>query len=184
MSELSSVQARPVGRPCSTCSHPRRTEIETDLLSGALVSRVSSEFGGLSIAGLRRHRDRHMTTTAAQLYAAGLDPVDLVVRLAEIAERLHDAAEAAEQAGRVADMVRASDGQRRAIQSLLDHGVKHEEPLAMAEAYRVVARAVFVAARTNPEVAEAVAAVLDRADQPQHARDLREQFSETKGLTT
>jgi len=176
---MTELQPRNVGRPCATCEHSRRAAIEADMLSGdRIISSVSSEYG-ISIAALRRHRAQHMSWTADDIRQAGLDPVDLVVRLGEIAERLQDAAEAAEEAGRVSDMVRASDGQRRAIQTLLDQGVKSEDLVARLDRSWAYLRAVARLARRDAVVGEAVAAELEAAGRVRDAQALRELFPET-----
>lgn len=124
-----------------------------------------------------------MLVTGDDLAGAGLEGVALVVKLAEIAERLEDAAAAAEQAGRVSDMVRATDGQRRALEALLDHGVKHEETIARLDIADAVTKAVGRLARLRPDVAEAIAAELDASDRRAAAAELRVLIHEPRGLT-
>ncbi len=174
---------RPVGRPCSVCGSDQRQGIEQALADGESISRVSRAFA-VGRDSLRRHLLRHMDYDAATAAAQGLDPSSMALRIQAVAQRARETAEEAQEAGRNVDVLRAGDAELRALAMLAAMGISHERPLAEYEAFRAVARAVFVVARTNPEIAEAVAAVLDDLDQPQHARDLREQFSETRGLTT
>jgi hypothetical protein len=51
------------GRPCSVCSHPERREIELQIVAGATLQAVSTEFG-MSPNSVMRHRDNHMTGIA------------------------------------------------------------------------------------------------------------------------
>lgn len=174
---------RSVGRPCSVCGSDQRQGIEQALADGDSISRVSRAFA-VGRDSLRRHLTRHMDYDAATAAAQGLDPSSMALRIQAVAQRARDTAEEAQEAGHTIAVLRAGDAELRALAMLAAMEISHERPLVEYEAFRAVSRAVFIAARTNPEVAEAVAAVLDQTDQEQHARGLREQFSETtKGLT-
>lgn len=172
-----------MGRPCSVCGSEQRQGIEQALADGESISRVSRAFA-TGRDSLRRHLINHMDYDAATAAAHGLDPSSMALRVQAVAERARETAEEAQEAGRIVDVLRAGDAELRALAMLAAMGITHEKPLVEYDAFRAVSRAVFIASRTHPEVAEAVAAVLDQTDHEHHARDLREQFSETRGLTT
>ncbi len=160
-----------VGRPCSTCAHLDRAAIESAIL-GDTLSAVSARFE-ISISSLRRHRDNHMRASADALDAAGLTSADIVTRIAEIADRLTDAADAAEDAGRHADHVRAADGARRAWESLLALGVTHEDDVTALDLEAASRRVLARLAHRDPKLAELFAVEFDRLDRRALARDLR-----------
>lgn len=162
-----------VGRPCSTCSHPERSEIENLLLSrDATISTLSSDFG-ISIASLRRHLRHHIALSADEIADAGLSGVEIITRLADAAERLQDAADAAEERGRTADMVRALDAQRRVLLSLFDLGVQHEDVPLLLERSRSLSFAVVRASKADPALGECIALELDAYGHTTDANALR-----------
>lgn len=174
------LQHRPTGRHCRTCEHPQRSEIEAALLSGeVLISSVSSEHG-LSIAGLRRHLRAHVVVHDETIHDLGLEPVDVIVRMSRLADRLEDAAQRAEERNDVNGLVRATDALRRIDRDLmLIAGVRHETvPLALAK-MRAQNVAVARLLRRVPEMVEPLAIELERIDHRALADGIREQFSET-----
>ena len=143
------------------------------MLEGDPISSVSAEFG-VSISSLRRHRDTHLLVSVAEVEAAGLLPVEILTRLHGVADRLHEAADAAEQAGRTADLIRAADAERRALVSILDvSGVTHEQVLHDLALGNNVTRAIVRLSRHRPDLAELVADELDTLDQRALAAEVR-----------
>lgn len=180
---------RPQGRPCTVCALPARErgELELALADGAtFLSVARSTMGAVDRNAVRRHVvNGHLPERIAESVErlAGLDAASLQQRIYEIAQRARETAQEAYAAGHHSTVLRAGDAEARALGVLAQLGVKHEEDVERATAYRSVTRAVLIAARTHPEVGEAVAAVLDQADQQQHAAEIRAQFHESKGLT-
>lgn len=174
------LQAKPVGRPCATCTHPGRADIEAALLSGDLpISAISSEYA-VSIAALRRHRDAHLLADEDDLRALGLEPRDLVSRLVSLRERLEDALALAETQQRVADMVRAADGIRRVERDLATiTGITEDEYQNRARLGWAVTRATYRVAAKHPELAALITAQLAGDDQLALAQDLASIYSPT-----
>jgi hypothetical protein len=173
------ARARPVGRPCVVCAHDERSAIEADLLDGKPISIISNDHS-MSISSVRRHFMNHVRLNANEQRDAGLSPAQVVVRLAELAARLQDALDAAEEAGRTNDIVRVSGALTRLYGVLLDHGVDHEkipDRLAFGD---ITIRAVSLAAKTNPEAALAIAAELERGDHLSAADQLRDLISKNR----
>lgn len=170
-----------VGRPCRVCSSGElREPIESAILTDP-ISAVSAQFN-ISISSLRRHRDNHLRVPTAALDAAGLSSTDIVSRIAEIADRLTDAADAAEDAGRHADHVRAADGARRAWESLLSLGLTHEDDLDALDLEAASRRVLARLAHRDPKLAELFAVEFDRLDRRALASDLRHIHNPTASL--
>ncbi len=172
-------QPRAVGRPCLVCSHSQRQGIEMRLLEGESISGLAASLG-IARSSIRRHLVNHMELDEESTTAMGLDAASIALRVHRVAERAREAADVAEDAGHSAAVLRAGDAELRALGVLSAMGIKHEQPLAQYAAYRAVTRAALIAARTHPEVGEAIAAVLDQTDHKSHAREVRAQFLETK----
>lgn len=179
-------QARPVGRPCATCSHLRRSEIESSVLEGELSIPVIAARFELSPTGLRRHRDRHMLMTADEIASAGLEPADYLAILAGVVERLQAAMDAAELRGDDAALVRAADALRRAAMTLVQFGIRSEDVVLRLGEAGALMRAASRLASTDPGAAELLAAHLDAADRRDLAADLRTLIHKTSmgALTT
>lgn len=185
MTASSIDSTRPVGRPCVSCDHPRRSALEAALLSrDIMISSISSEFG-VSIAALRRHRDHHMSASEADVRDAGLEPQDIVQRLVRLSERLEDAATLAESKGRITELVRATDALRRIERDLLElTGVTTRDMQEKLDTGWAITRAVVMLSRHRPDLAEAVAAELDRTDRRAFADEFRELATEHRKALT
>lgn len=168
------------GRPCAVCSHRERQRIEEALTSGEQLTAVSAEFG-MARSSLRRHRDAHMAWSLEDLRSAGAEPVALIVRLAELAERMRSLAVDAEDSGRVQDAVRASDAERRALVALLSHGAASEDLLGQLDMLQGRQRALARVLRREPGLAEVYAEELAAIDRPVDAEMVRRAFLETTG---
>lgn len=175
------LQQRGPGRPCGICQSQRRSAIEAAITGGGTISAVGAEFG-FHRSTIRTHGQKHMLWSMEQLKDAGLEPVGLLVRLADIADRLREAGLEAEEAGRHADHVRAADGERRAVTALLSHGLSHEQQLAEMEGQATRLKAVTRAVRQSPELAARVADELDAMDERASAGQLRALIFETKEI--
>jgi len=180
MTEL--LAQRGPGRPCGICQSRHRAAIEEAMATGTMISSISSEYG-IARASIRAHGSRHMIWTREQLHEAGLDLVPLTSRLADLAERMRDAALEAENAGRHADHVRATDAERRALLALAALGVTHEQQVAQMEEQAIRLKAITRAVRLSPELAAKVAVELDGMDERAAAKQLRQLFHETKEVT-
>lgn len=134
-------------------------------------------------SSVRRHLVNHMSVDASTATAMGLDPVSIVLRIQVVAERAREVAEEALDAGNGIVAVRAGDAELRALAALSSMGVEHEGALQKLDSYAAVTHAVIRAARRNPEVGEAIAAQLDVVDRRGFARDIREQFQESRGIS-
>lgn len=53
------------GRPCTICGHRDRAEIDRQIVAGASLPAISSNFG-VTTKSLTRHRDNHVPTAAMQ----------------------------------------------------------------------------------------------------------------------
>lgn len=183
---MSESLPRPLGRPCVTCTHSRRAEVEQAIVSDERLSVVSAEFE-IEVSSLRRHRQRHMLLGVEEARVAGLDSATVFLRLAEIEARLREDAEEAQAQARVADHARASDAQRRVLATIAALGLfSHETLAADVQRAHTELRALGRVMRKNPEVAEAVAAELEAADELALADDMRARIlmAKTKAITS
>lgn len=87
-----------MGRPCTICAHPQRTEIEAALQGGTSLDEVIAQFGLPSRSALQRHRAGHLgrvvsftlpATTAVPRGAApgGSEPIDTSAELERLFAR-------------------------------------------------------------------------------------------------
>lgn len=111
--DVSQSNPRPMGRPCSTCAHPQRQQIEAALLDGEPVSTISATHG-LSRQSIRRHRAHHLVLESGWSGAA-LDGATAAAKLHATALRLADLADQAEDAGKIGDAVRALQAQAKVL---------------------------------------------------------------------
>ncbi|MFE1663304.1 hypothetical protein [Microbacterium sp. P02] len=175
---------RTAGRPCATCAHPHRADIERTISTGdTTISAIAVEWS-LSPSGLRRHRDRHMVMDASEIRAAGLDPVDYLLTLSGVVERLQEAMDDAEGRGDTAAVLKIADPLRRAAGTLVQYGVKNEDTVLRLELERDLRRVLGRLASRSPDAAKLIAAELDRLDRPVDARELRSLIHTTRGALT
>lgn len=140
------------------------------------ISTVASEFG-LSIAGLRRHMTRHVRTNAAEV--SGLAPVEIASRMLDLAGRLEEAFEDAEERRSAADIARVGTVLDRVYRGLLDRGVRVELVERNAE-LEFDLKILTTAMRAYPELAATVAEKYEAADYLSAAERVRSLFPETK----
>lgn len=178
----STIDVRPRGRPCTVCVLPaeERTRLELALADGATFLSVSnSTMGRVDRNAVRRHVVHgHLPDSIAEAVERlnSLDLTTLQHRIYEIAQRARETAQEAYSVGHHSTVLRAGDAEAKALGILAQLGINHEKDLEKAIAFRAVSRAVFISARTNRDVAEAVASVLDLTGQEHYALELREQF--------
>lgn len=179
---MSELQRTP-GRPCAVCSlvDDGRRAVEEALTGGDSFRSISAT-AGIGRASLRGHFQRHMEVSADALAARGLDSVTIALRLQAVAERAREVAEEALDTGSPNAVLRAGDAELRALAVLAGMGVRHESVLHQLDSMRQTMRFLNVALRSRPELREALAHEVERADYPQAAKELRAMFSETKEL--
>jgi hypothetical protein len=59
-----------VPRPCTVCSHPRRTSIDKALVGDMGLRKVSEQFGNLSVTSLHRHKEAHLPASLTKAQEA------------------------------------------------------------------------------------------------------------------
>lgn len=175
-------QARPLGRPCVTCSHADRAEIEERMVSGDSLLSISRTYE-IDRASLDRHRARHVAWSPELAAAAGLTPETVTTRLIDIAMSLEDDRKAAWEAGNTAEHRKASEAARRAWGTV--GAVSGDRAPAMAakvEDQQVQLRAMAALLRRHPQVLDAFTRELDAQDAPEVAEQVRTQFQKTKEI--
>lgn len=152
-------------------------------MHGESISRIARRSDMPSRDSIRRHvLHGHLAPDIAEQVARshGLDSAAVAQRIADVAQRAREAGLEALEAGDRAGVLRAGDAELRALSALSGLGVELERDAFVADGVRDIARAVFVLARSNPAVAEAVAVQLDSMGRTELAEDLLEQIPETK----
>lgn len=145
------------------CSHDQRADIEVQLLDGSPVSAIASSFE-ISRTSLRRHRDHHLSLPTWD--PEGLSPLSVLDQLQEVAGRLGDIADAAEEAGRLDAATRALQGQAKTLALLAHLGVRDgAQPVRDAAALQ---RALVELILQSPAVGDQLAEFLEN-DNPQLA---------------
>jgi hypothetical protein len=161
----SRVLDRPVGRPCSTCTHPDRERVEAALLDGEPLSRISRTYA-ISSDSLRRHIQAHAAPVIRDALAdesSGL-AFTTMARLLEVADAARNTRLSASAEGQLSVALRAGDAEVRALGALGSRlGVEAEaaSEVAAARSLHAMARALAVVIREQPQVGLAVAAQMD-----------------------
>jgi hypothetical protein len=77
-----------MGQVCSICNHPKRVEMDRELVQGKSYAMVGSEFG-VSWQSLRNHKENHLSRQLVQAYnKQGLaESMDLLGRIDKILSR-------------------------------------------------------------------------------------------------
>lgn len=175
MDEVATATGRPLGRPCTLCSHRERLAIEQAIGDGKTFRSIAARFD-VNRSSIRRHIVNHMDLDDATSASVGLDAVSLAIRVHDVAERARDAATDALDRGDTSGAIRSGDAELRALSALAALGIRHESMIERLDASRAVLNAAGRLARRDPVSAEALAAELERGDRSALANGLREQF--------
>lgn len=176
MSDPRESRAPRLGRPCVTCTHPDRLAVEQQIVEAVPLRTIAALFK-IPRSSIRRHLAAHMELDEDLASHLGLDPESLAIRAYDVAERARDIAADALDDGDHGAALRAGDAELRALAALAALGARNEARISEYEMFRTTAHAVIRAARTNPVVAEAVAAQLDIVDRRAIAADVRAQIT-------
>jgi hypothetical protein len=177
------------GRPCATCSHDRRAEIEGALVTGESVSGISGRFGGHpSTSSIYRHISLHLSPELREglqgLSQSGL--TDILARISRIGTLAQEAAEDAYSRGDTTNAIRAGDAAVRAHVVLAARfGLDDQDILSMLAEAQALARAVKKISRSDPAYAQALVDALRTVGADSLADDLESVFSgEARSITT
>lgn len=163
-----------IGRPCTTCHHPERADIERAIASGVRFRAISQRFPNVSPDSLQRHCANHIANSLRADFRGepGLSPTDLYSRMLAVA----DAARAARTAGGTSarEALRAGDAELRALTAIASRmGVDASALTAELEAarddlsasegaYEALAMAFAFVLQTVPGARQAALSALDR----------------------
>lgn len=172
------------GRRCEVCAlQPQlRLVVETALADGTSFSRIARNNGAPSRDSLRRHVAQGHLPAALQdraERAQGLDLTTIVSRISDVAQRARRTALEAAEAGDRAGVLRAGDGELRALTALQGAGIDDERQAALLAMRGAVAKAAYSLAQTSPELAEMIAIELENDGHHDLADELRPQIPET-----
>ena len=123
--------AKSVGRKCSVCSHPERSEIDKALVTRSMSYRNIAERFGVSVGALSRHKANHLprlveaakTSEAAQAVTSGAALID---ELNSLLNRALAILEAAEGSGQLKVALQAIREARECIKTCADLAVTAE----------------------------------------------------------
>lgn len=177
------------GRRCEVCSAPVEVQtcIDTALADGLSFARISRMEGAPSRDSIRRHvLAGHLDAAAQEAVerAHGLDTIAIAGRFADGARRAREAGLDALESGNVTLSLKALDTEARLLGMLTSMGVEREYDADLALGARDIARAALVAAQSHPEVAEIIAAELDRVHRSELADDVRGQVNSRNEITS
>jgi hypothetical protein len=135
-----------VPRTCATCSHPKRVEIEREVLAGTSFRRIEALYGA-SASSVLRHRDNCLSRSIVRASAAEDDAVAVthLEQLREIQEEMRRLGRQAEKDGDV----------RAALIALKQVGDLVEKTVHLVEAGSVQSRCL-------PDVDPRIVALLVR----------------------
>lgn len=123
--------AKAVGRKCSICNHPQRSEIDKALVTRSTSYRNVSERYGVSVGALSRHKANHLprlveaakASEAAQAVTSGAALID---ELDSLLNRALAILEAAEKTGQLKVALQAIREARECIKTCADLAVTAE----------------------------------------------------------
>ena len=123
--------AKSVGRKCSVCSHPERSEIDKALVTRSMSYRNIAERFGVSVGALSRHKSNHLprlveaanASEAAQAVTSGAALID---ELNSLLNRALAILEAAEGSGQLKVALQAIREARECIKTCADLAVTAE----------------------------------------------------------
>lgn len=153
-----------MARPCSTCSHPKRQEIDIRLLGGERKEALASRYG-ISRSSLYRHAGKCLRTSLIQDLRATeeVGAVDLIEALANTLADVQAVRSAAVLAGRGAEVVNAATAVVRTVSVLFDRlGVDSDDVVAPLREADALGRAVVDVIALWPDVGPRLAAALRR----------------------
>jgi hypothetical protein len=175
-----------IGRPCTTCHHVDRQEIESAIASGETFRGIARRYG-LTPDAVERHAARHLPVDVARSDfrgRPGTTAADLMSRIVEVADSAR-AVRVAEGLS-VRDVLRAGDAELRALATLTgrfgaDAGrlaaeldAERAQRAEAERAFALLARALAAVLRDRPELTTVAAQFLDNAGAPDMAADVRE----------
>lgn len=105
------------GRPCFTCNHPQRANIEAAILSGRSVLGVANDYK-LNASSVGRHMDRHCRRDVQSALVArnGVSGLTLLARIQESHNELKAILERAKGTNELTVAVNAIQGGLRALE--------------------------------------------------------------------
>ncbi len=160
------------GRPCTVCNSEQRSQVEDTIASGEALSAIAASFA-LSRQSLRRHMGSHMGQPIEHV-RDGLGPYEVVLRLVQTTDRLHDLADQAEERGRLADAVRATLAESKTLHLLLSIGLKGQAEIDYAENADALEQAVAALIRRAPSAGDVIAAELASQGRDTYAAKVRD----------
>lgn len=164
------------------CTHPDRSQIETDLMEGTQSFRGIARTWGLGNEAVRRHVRAHVTPALQEAMeaVAGLTPLGIATRMLDIADAARDIREHAADEGRDQVAVQAGRAEADALTRLADRlGVTEGATMASLHIYERVGAVMARIARKDTVTAEAIVTEFEAAGRPDIAEDLRALFQET-----
>lgn len=124
-----------MARPCTICTHPRRTEIDQALVAGITSNTAIATKFDVIETSLRRHRENHLPAKLAQAQEAHevAQADDLLGQVRSLQERTLVILQTAEQAGELRTAL-AAIGQARGNLELLARllGELHDQEVKVA----------------------------------------------------
>jgi hypothetical protein len=172
------------GRACTICTSPSRADIETALVDGHRVSRVSLDFS-VGPDAIRRHLVKHVSLQVleAMRTVEGLSPATIVTRLQELVDAARDARDVATDKGQTALALRAGDAEARALVVLADRfGVTSDSVAQDLSSAGDFAQAIGRVSSQSPEAGHLLADALDQIGHRVYADTLRAAITRNKGI--
>lgn len=165
------------GRPCNVCRSSDRAAIESALLTGERISRVSSQFK-ISPDALRRHVVNHAATEFLEALedSESVNPLTVARWVVEIAEDARSARQQLVAAGDHRNAIKARDGELRALAVLSGRlGIDSERiarDIAQADQLQ---RAIVTLTRQDPAFGIALADTFAAQGSAELARVMRDE---------
>ncbi len=137
--------AKSVGRTCSICNHPERSEIDKALVTRSTSYRNVSERYGVSVGALSRHKANHLprlveAAKASEAAQAVTSCVALIDELDRLLSRSLAILEAAEETGQLRVALQAIREARETIKICADLAVTAELEERVEELEELIAQ--------------------------------------------
>jgi len=161
---LKAAAALNIGRPCTICHSADRASIESAVVAGKSISRISQLYA-VGADSLSRHLRNHIAPELRDSMrgSEGLTILSILEELQEMADQEREIHAAASASNNGVLALQALNARKRTLAQIKDlTGIDHIETLALLRDGNRLAAAVGQLVRSHPEAREQLLAILNK----------------------